>query len=385
MELLKEIKNKGFLLFLIIFTIIIWRISDNYGIIFDSIEKFIGIITPFIYAFVIAYILSPLVTFFDKLYDDKRVVSIACVYAIIIGIIVLSVNYIIPKLGNNIYEFSKSLPGIYGDIKRIFINISQDKRLVAIEEMVGVSADNITDIFSKNVILKITEILQSISSSILKVMISITYELVKWIIGFLVAIYILFYKENFIGFFRITIFRMFGRKRSGKFFDFLKNLNETIGTYIGIKAMDSLIIGTIALIGLVILKSPLAFLFAFVVGITNMIPYFGPFMGMVIVGSIHLFYSPKLAISSIIFLFLLQQFDAWFLDPKLVGNRVGLNPFLIILAITIGGGYFGPIGMILSVPTMALLKMYFLKFIKFQTKRNIEKRRPKTYIESDYK
>ncbi len=377
MKLFSEIKNKGFLLFLIVFTIVFWRISGNYSVIFDGISNFLGIITPFIYAFIIAYVLSPGVALFDRLYGNRRIVSIGCVYAIIIALLIITVNYVIPKLGNNIYEFSKSLPGIYEDIKMLFIRISEDRRLLAIEELVGISADNITEIFSENIIDRITEIVQYISSSLFKLTISLTYQLVKWVIGFLIAIYILLYKESFKGFFKVTIIRMFGRKRSSKFFSFLENVNDMIGTYIGIKAIDSFIIGTLALLGLVILKSPLPFLLALVVGITNMIPYFGPFVGMVVVTSIHLFYSPKLAISSLIFLFLLQQFDAWFLDPRLVGNKVGLNPFLIILAITVGGGYFGPVGMILSVPTMALIKVYFLKFVKHQTKRNIEKRKQK--------
>lgn len=377
MKLFSEIKNKGFLLFLIVFTIVFWRISGNYSVIFDGISNFLGIITPFIYAFIIAYVLSPGVALFDRLYGNRRIVSIGCVYAIIIALLIITVNYVIPKLGNNIYEFSKSLPGIYEDIKMLFIRISEDRRLLAIEELVGISADNITEIFSENIIDRITEIVQYISSSLFKLTISLTYQLVKWVIGFLIAIYILLYKESFKGFFKVTIIRMFGRKRSSKFFSFLENVNDMIGTYIGIKAIDSFIIGTLGLLGLVILKSPLPFLLALVVGITNMIPYFGPFVGMVVVTSIHLFYSPKLAISSLIFLFLLQQFDAWFLDPRLVGNKVGLNPFLIILAITVGGGYFGPVGMILSVPTMALIKVYFLKFVKHQTKRNIEKRKQK--------
>ncbi|MDO5707667.1 MAG: AI-2E family transporter [Andreesenia angusta] len=377
MKILNEIKSNASLLIVIALTIILWKVSDNYIEIYHGIEKFIGLIMPFIYAFIIAYILSPIVSFFDKIYGEKRILSIASVYAILIAIFIIIINYLIPKLGNNIYEFSKSLPGIYDDLKRFLLNIIQDERLKPIEEFIGISSYSISEMFSESIIDKITNSIQYISAYIFKITLSLTYQIVKWGIGFLIAIYILLYKENFKAFFKVTILRLFGRKRTHNFFDFLNTVDDMIGRYIGVKAVDSIIIGSIALLGFIMIKSPFAFLFALIVAITNMIPYFGPFVGMVITSSIHLFYSSKLAISSLVFLFLLQQFDAWFLDPKLVGNKVGLNPFLIILAITIGGGYFGPIGMILSVPTMALIRVYFLKFIKLQTQKNIEKRKQK--------
>ncbi|MBV7273635.1 AI-2E family transporter [Clostridiaceae bacterium UIB06] len=118
--------------------------------------------------------------------------------------------------------------------------------------------------------------------------------------------------------------------------------------------MDSLIIGAICFIGLIIFKSPYALLISIIVGITNMIPYFGSFIGMIPPFIINLFYDPKRAVWVVIFLVLLQQFDACFLEPKLVGDKVGLSPFLIILGITVGGSLFGVWGMILASPIMAV-------------------------------
>ena len=131
-----------------------------------------------------------------------------------------------------------------------------------------------------------------------------------------------------------------------------------IGTYLGIKAIDSLIIAFIALVGLNILGSQYVLLLSVIVGVTNMIPYFGPFIGILTGFVINVFSSPISAVIIAIFLLLLQQFDAWFLDPKLIGNKVGLSPLLVILAVTLGGGFYGIIGMILASPVMSVIKIY---------------------------
>ena len=377
MKIVDEIKKNHMMFLLVIFGILFWRVSDKLDVFFEFVSGFIRVISPFIYAFILAYMLSPFVTFFDRIYEGKRILSIFTVYAIIITMFLLLGNYIAPKIGNNIYDFYKNLPNIYADIKGWIVELSQNESLKPLGEIAGISPGAMSHNLTNTIISNITAFIQSTSSYIVKFAINITYELVKWIFALLVAIYILIYKESFSTFFRITVKRLFGTRKSRAFFSFFETLNDMVGRYIGIKAIDSLIIAMIALVGLSIMKSPLAFMLAFVVGITNMIPYFGPFVGMIFTAGVHLFYDPKLALISLIFLFLLQQFDGWYLDPKLVGNRVGVNPFLVILAITIGGGYFGPIGMILSVPTMALIRVYFLKFIKVQTQKSIERRKQK--------
>ena len=165
----------------------------------------------------------------------------------------------------------------------------------------------------------------------------------------------------------------FKEKKGKSFENFVRTLHKMIGVYIGTKAIDSTIIGFLSLVGMLIIGIPYAFLLSLVVGFTNMIPYFGPFLGMVVAFSINIFINPTKAIIVLIFLFLLQQFDAWYLEPKLIGNKVGLSPFLIILGVTIGGGFYGPIGMILASPVMAIIRVY--------TDRKLEEFREKnTYL-----
>lgn len=165
-------------------------------------------------------------------------------------------------------------------------------------------------------------------------------------------------------------------KNGSRLVSFIRTYNKMIGMYVGIKAIDSMIIGSLALIGLSILKVPYAPLLALIVGITNMIPYFGPLVGIVISFVVTLFSSPLQAVVVAMLLFALQQFDAWYLEPKLIGKKVGVSPLGIIFGVTLGGGILGPVGMILGSPTMATARIYYNKLVdrfKESNKELVEK------------
>ena len=133
--------------------------------------------------------------------------------------------------------------------------------------------------------------------------------------------------------------------------------------YIVVKGLTSLLIGGIAFVGLTLIGSPYALLISVFVAVTNMIPYFGPFLGMIFGFIVNIMFMPSKAIFTFIFLFLLQQFDGWYLYPKTVGVRVGLNPLVVIFSVILGGGLYGPIGMVLSVPIVASFMVYFNKYL----------------------
>lgn len=160
---------------------------------------------------------------------------------------------------------------------------------------------------------------------------------------------------------------IFKEENGNRIINFVRTYNKMVGFYIGIKAVDSSIVGIIALFGLLIVGEPYAPLIALIVGITNMIPYFGPLMGVIVAMTVAIFVSPMKAFVVFVLLLCIQQFDAWFLEPKLVGKKVGISPLGIILGVTIGGGFLGPIGMLLGSPTMATIKIYYEKlFSKFK-------------------
>jgi predicted PurR-regulated permease PerM len=168
------------------------------------------------------------------------------------------------------------------------------------------------------------------------------------------------------------IYATLDKPKAKSLIDTLKESNAIFSGFIIGKLIDSLIIGVLCFIFTSILKLPYAMIISIVVGITNMIPYFGPFIGAVPGGLLLLMISPAYCVKFIILIFILQQFDGLILGPKILGNSTGLRPFWIIFAITVGGWVGGVLGMFLGVPFVAVIANLVDKFINKQlTKKNI--------------
>ena len=332
------------------------KIINHYQYFFNVLNSLYNILTPFILAFIFAYVLNPVMNLFEKKLKLNRKISIALTYVSIITCLFLIGFSLIPKIYNNLIDISKNLPSFITDIQAWGNSvISKNKVLNQIVNNVQLDPNMI---FSKAKDLLANGLNVMLSSTL-----SFTSSFIKVVLGFLISIYVLYDKEKFIGVGKKSIFLLFRERWGRRIVELIKNIHRLIGVYIGIKGLDSLIIGIIAFIGLSIFKCKYSIIVAIIVGITNMIPYFGPFIGMISGFLVNIFFNPLTAFIVVIFLFALQQFDAWFLDPKLIGNRVGLSPYFVILAVTIGGGFYGTIGMILAVPVMAVIKLYWYRII----------------------
>lgn len=356
------------LFIVIVISSITIKLIDNYSVWFKGIGDLYAIVAPFIYALIIAYILNPIMKLFEKKFHLKRNISVLCTYVLIIGVLSILGIYLMPKIVNNIVDFIRNIPYFADEAQKWVNNILSNAK---VQDVINSSFQT----FDPNIVInKVSEISVNVLNSLLTNMVSITGSVIKWVFGFLISIYILFDKEKFVyGAKKVTL-RVVKPKYGKLIISLVRNLNRMVGTYIGIKAVDSSIIALIAFVGLTILKAPYAILIALVVGVTNMIPYFGPFIGMVVGFLINVFFSPMKAIMCVVFLFLLQQFDAWYLDPKLIGNKVGLSPFAVIFAVTVGGGVYGTVGMVLAVPIMAVIKIYMDKYFWVKKKRNTIKK-----------
>ena len=170
-------------------------------------------------------------------------------------------------------------------------------------------------------------------------------------------------KEDFYNFSDKMVYKLFGEKFRNLIFEFLSTLNSNIIKYFSSKMLDSFIVGLLSGVGLFFIKSQYPLLFGVLIGFMNMIPYFGPVIGMAPVVIINLFHNPTIALISLGYLFLVQQIEMAVIEPKIVGGQLGISPFLTILSVTIGGGFFGIPGMILSVPIMGVIKIYVEKFL----------------------
>lgn len=343
----------------LIATYIIIKLLEYTPSLLGKLSDLHAILGPFVIAFIIAYALNPIVNLIMKKTSLSRNLSITLTYILFISIIGLISFYIFPGLYSTTKDLIEALPGITSNaqnmIDKIILQINNNPDLVK----------SLSTVDFNTVIASTSKLFNSLLSQTLTGAISLTTSVVNMIFGFLISIYILIDKDKFINFTRKATLTIFSRNVGLEIINFVKILNVNLGSYIGIKAIDSTIIGFIAIVGLTVLGTKYALLLAVIVGFTNMIPYFGPFIGMFITFLVNLFAGDfKLALISTVFLFLLQQFDAWYLDPKLVGNKIGLSPFIVILAVTIGGAIYGPLGMIVATPIASVINFYVNKALQ---------------------
>ncbi|CAG7839793.1 Putative transport protein YhhT [Clostridium haemolyticum] len=323
----------------------------NYKVILKILGDIINILMPFIVAFVIAYILNPIMKFIEKNLKVNRTIGVLFTYILIIILITIFSMTVIPKVFNSGMDMVNKMPEfaqrmylwVSGHISSKFVNSGSGS---LVRDNAGKWIEKFSSMSSAWLAVALNQI------------VSTTASLINVIFGLIISIYMLYDKEKFKQNSKNLVYILLGNRSGNKLINVARNVDEMVGTYIGIKAIDSFIIGIICLIGLMLFKCPYVLIISIIVMITNMIPYFGPFMGMIPPFLINVFYDPKKAFGILIFLVLLQQFDAWILEPKLVSDRVGVSPFLVILGITVFGSLFGIIGMLLASPIMAVLNIY---------------------------
>ena len=359
----KYIKYRDILVIVLI-ALVGYKLIDNYQMFINLISTTMSVISPFIYAMVFAYCINPIMNLFERRLKMRRGLSIFSTYLLIGGAIVIGSLYIVPSIVDSIISITSEIPGYMETVQGWINEALKNQNFYELINSTGL-LDNIS-VISGNMSSIIIGILNGSVSSI----VSITTNVVKIGFGFLISIYILLDKERFITEVKTITYMILKEEKGTKLIGLVRTYHEMIGKYIGTKAIDSAIIGVLAFFGLMVIGAPYTPLLAIIVGVTNMIPYFGPFVGELVGAAVGLFVSPAMAITIFIFLLALQQFDAWYLDPKLIGDKVGVKPFYIILAVTIGGGFFGPIGMLLASPTMATINIYYERKVNLFKAKN---------------
>ncbi len=352
MFLNKNITYKDILILMLV-VIVGYILLENYNVFFAFLRRLLSILAPFIYALIIAYCLSPLINIFEKKVKLKRGLSILLTYVIIISLLALGVIYVLPNITDSVISITLEVSK-YVEIGQEWIeNAFKNENLYNLLMRVG-AVDYLSELSSKFGTTFIWVLEGSITSIFL-----VTTNLVKIVLGFVLAIYVLLDKERLLKGTKTLIYMAFKEERSHQLIKWVKTYNRMVGLYIGTKAIDSTIIGVIAFVGLSVIDAPYTGLMALIVGVTNMVPYLGPLVGEIIGAFVGLTVSPTMAITMFLLLFTIQQFDAWYLDPKLVGNKVGVRPIFIILGLILGGRLFGVIGMLLASPTMATIKVFY--------------------------
>jgi len=358
---------------IIVLAILAYRIFNSYDVVLKYFNQALAIFVPFFWAFAFAYMINPLMKLISNRFKLGRGLSILISYCIVIGVFALIVTFVAPGLSESVADIVTQIPEytktitdfaeVYGEKYQVFDFLQLTDSL---------STDNISSL--ENAMKSIAEFSSGLISSMLIGVVGFTTGLFKVLIGLIISIYFLKDKERFKTGIKKIIFSVFKKDTALALMEVGNEANELFVKYFIGKAIDSLIIGVICYIGLLVLQAPYAILLAFIIALTNMIPFFGPFIGGVPAVLITLFHSPLTALWVGIFIIVLQQLDGYVIGPKILGDSVGIGPFWIILAILVGGATFGILGMLVGVPVVALLRMYAMRFFDKRIKeKDLEK------------
>lgn len=334
-------------------------------------KKTINILKPIIYGLAMAYILSPIVSFWEKkilyLLHNKikakriqkkaskiaRSISILLTLIIAAAVLIILCLMVFPELINSLYSLIRTLPGQLKSFEKWFMAmIDSNSDFIYITET-AITA--ITDYFETWLKTDLLKQVNMVFSGFTASVITLLSALLNIFVGMIVSIYVLSSKELFIGQVKKAVYAVFSAPRANYIVDTARASNRIFSGFISGKLIDSMIIGLICFLGCSILDMPYTVLVSVVVGVTNIIPFFGPYIGGIPTAFLILLADPLKGIYFIIFIIILQQIDGNIIGPKILGNSTGLSAFWVVFAILLGGGLFGFVGMILGVPVFAVI------------------------------
>lgn len=348
---------------ILIISFLLFKAIDNIQLLADGFSIMMSILTPFFWAFSIAYILNPLMVHLERTFKTRRILTIVIVYLIVFGIITLIITIIAPTITDNIGELLQNMPSYARNTQNWFDHTIKKLDLSNNQDIIDHANKALNDMLDI-----LTASLNSTVNLLLNKAIAFTSSFLKMIFGFIISIYILKDKEIFIKNTKKLLYSLFNKNSVKNFLCFGREVDSIFSRYIIGKTIDSSIIGLLCAIGISLIGVPYGLLISLIVGITNMIPYFGPFIGMIPAFIITLLFNPIKAFWVLLFIFILQQFDGFYLGPKILGDQVGVGPFWIILAVIIGGGVAGVLGMFLGVPIIAIIKILLDRFMEKRLK-----------------
>lgn len=318
-----------------------------------------GVLTPFIIGFLIAYILNKPMTFLQNKFKLNRGISVAIIYGILLACLVFIWLYVVPIIQKNITDLYSFMPHNINEIENLINSILSTFKISTKNPE---STLQIKEFITNSIIPTMTSIAGVLSQTLLELIGLVVTYTVNIFLGIVISIYFLISKEK-----TIQIVNDLCECLFGKFYlkakEFGKILDKNIGSYIIAKFIDSLIYGTFCTIILVLLKSHYPVFVGIIIGITNMIPFFGPIIGTVVAVFINLFFSFNKALWVLVVMVVVQQLESAILEPHFVGKQVGVPPVLTILAVTLAGNYTGFIGMMLSVPIMGVIIIYVNRYM----------------------
>lgn len=353
---LKEWSRLAGVLLVGVILIAVYKTFDQLPNIFAFVGRMFRILSPFVVGVVLAFLLYRPVCFFERLLGKKlkkraRLLAMVIVYLLLVALLALALTFAIPAIVSGIVEAANLVPGYFAQAERWINNLANQTGWLQNFDMLN----ELSNIYETHIkpLLTVENLLGYVEG-----VVSFTSSLVNVLIGFVVSIYLLYDRENLL---------RTGRRLLGVFLS--PRRLDTIGNYARVSCgifykylygmvCDAFLIFVMASVGFSLIGVPNAILMAGMVGLANMIPYFGAIISGVGVALITLLSGDFMgAVFTGVFILVIQQIDGNFIQPRLYGSLVGVKPLYVILAVTVGGGLFGLWGILLSVPVFAVIQV----------------------------
>lgn len=373
---LKLAWSKGLSLFMamagaILLVFLLFRFDS----ILDQILRVCNILMPIIMGIVIAYLLNPVVEFYERHLDrslgkfiekktkkkvSMRGLSIFISVIIVLAVIALLIMMVVPQIYTNISNLVYSLPEQIQNLVGKLMELAKNNEKV--RNAINGFYDNIMNYITNWIK---SDMLGQVSVVIDRIM-GIFGTAVNCLVAFIVAIYVLLSKETFRRQIKKGINAFFNERQTNVIVSVVKESDKIFGGFISGKIIDSFIIGVICFVCCLILRMPYVALVSVIVGVTNLIPFFGPYIGAIPSAVLILLDSPSKGIVFIIFIAILQQVDGNIIGPKILGQSTGLSPFWVVFAIFLGNGLFGIVGLFIGVPLWAVVYYLIKRYVNYR-------------------
>ena len=352
--------------------ILVYKFLDNFTAIGNAIGKFVGIISPFLAGTLMAYLLYiPASRIEKKIEKSKRKflkkkargISVFITFVIAILLIIILVNVILPVVTESVIELVNNFQGYWNTAVQRVNDLPEDSILKSekVTETIKEIGDNIQNIDLKQYINpeKITGYIKSV--------IGVASGIFDIFVAIIVSVYILLQRGQIMRFFRRLSTAIFDEKICNKMEEYINSTNNIFYKFISGQLIDAVVVGIMVTIAMSIIGVKYAVLLGFLIGLFNIIPYFGAIIAVgisilitVITGGL------SQAIIMAIVVIILQQIDSNIINPKIIGDSLEISPLIVIFAVTIGGAYFGVLGMFLAVPVAAVLKIVINDWINYK-------------------
>lgn len=366
----EEIKNhKRQLIFLItvgIVLIVSYKALDSLGYIGMCISNFFKVISPFLVGLFMAYLLYIPERKIEEIFSNfkwnfirksKRKLGILLTYIIFIVLIVIIINFIVPILSESVNELISNTQSYYNKAIETYSNLPDDS--IFKTEQIYTTLKELQNFDFKQYVSidKITVYLKSV--------VGLARGIFDVFVAIVVSIYILSERDDIFAFFKRLSKAVFNEKINKYIENYFYKSNGVFFKFISSQFIDAIIVGILAVISLKIIGVKYSSLLGFTIGLFNMIPYFGAIIAIAFAAIITLITAGiSKAILLLVVIVVLQQIDANIINPKIIGDSLKISPLIVILSVTVGGAYWGIVGMFLSVPIAAVLKILVNDYIE---------------------